>query len=53
MEALKRAMLAGWDDTDAGLEVEVQAFGHLVRSDDFLEVVSKMASDEIPGFGGK
>jgi enoyl-CoA hydratase/3-hydroxyacyl-CoA dehydrogenase len=52
IDALKRAMLAGRDDTDAGLEVEAQAFGHLVQSDDFLEGVSKMGSDESPEFEG-
>jgi enoyl-CoA hydratase/3-hydroxyacyl-CoA dehydrogenase len=53
MDALKKAMLAGRDDTDAGLEVEAQAFGHLVRTEDFLEGVSKIQSDEDPEFEGK
>ncbi len=51
-EGIKRAMLAGRDDTDAGLEVEAQAFSHVVQSDDFLEGVSKMGSDEDPEFEG-
>jgi enoyl-CoA hydratase/3-hydroxyacyl-CoA dehydrogenase len=52
-EATKRAFLAGRDDTDAGLEVEAQAMGHLIGSDDFLEGVSKMQSDEDPEFTGE
>ncbi|MHB9285842.1 3-hydroxyacyl-CoA dehydrogenase NAD-binding domain-containing protein [Halobacteriales archaeon Cl-PHB] len=52
-EALKRAMLAGRDDTEAGLEVEAQASGYLVGSEDFLEGVSKLQSDEDPDFQGK
>ncbi len=52
-EYIKRAFLAGRDDTEAGLEVEAQAFGHVVESEDFLEGVSKMQSDEDPEFEGK
>ncbi len=52
-EYIKRAFLAGRDDTEAGLEVEAQAFGHVVTSEDFLEGVSKMGSDEEPEFEGK
>jgi len=47
---IKRAFLAGRDDTEAGLEAEAQAFGHVVTSEDFLEGVSKMSSDEAPEF---
>ncbi|MFB6311477.1 MAG: 3-hydroxyacyl-CoA dehydrogenase NAD-binding domain-containing protein [Salinirussus sp.] len=53
MAALKRAILAGRDDTEAGLEVESQAFGHLVRSEDFMEGVAKFQSDEEPEFEGR
>ncbi len=53
MDALKKAMLVGRDDTDAGLEVEAQAFGHLVQTEDFLEGVSKIQSDEAPEFDGR
>jgi enoyl-CoA hydratase/3-hydroxyacyl-CoA dehydrogenase len=52
-EYIKRAFLAGRDDTEAGLEVEAQAFGHVVTSEDFLEGVSKMGSDEEPDFEGE
>jgi enoyl-CoA hydratase/3-hydroxyacyl-CoA dehydrogenase len=38
---------------DAGLEIEAQAFGHLVGTEDFLEGVSKMQSDDDPEFEGK
>jgi len=53
MDAIKKAMLAGRDDTDAGLEVEAQAFAHVVQTDDFLEGISKLQSDEDPEFEGK
>jgi enoyl-CoA hydratase/3-hydroxyacyl-CoA dehydrogenase len=52
-EYTKRAFLAGRDDMDAGLEIEAQAFGHLVGTEDFLEGVSKMQSDDDPEFEGK
>ena len=52
-EYIKRAFLAGRDDTEAGLEVEAQAFGHVVASEDFLEGVSKMGSEVDPEFEGK
>jgi len=52
-DALKRAMLAGRDDTDAGLEVEAQAFGHLVGTDDMNEGVSAFFGDGEPEFEGQ
>ncbi len=52
-EYTKKAFLAGRDDTESGLEVEAQAFGHLIGSEDFLEGVSKMQSDDDPEFEGK
>jgi enoyl-CoA hydratase/3-hydroxyacyl-CoA dehydrogenase len=52
-EYTKKAFLAGRDDTEAGLEIEAQAFGHLIGSEDFLEGVSKMQSDDDPEFEGK
>jgi enoyl-CoA hydratase/3-hydroxyacyl-CoA dehydrogenase len=52
-EYTKKAFLAGRDDTEAGLEIEAQAFGHLIGSEDFLEGVSKMQSDDDPEFQGK
>ena len=53
MEYTKKAMLAGRDDTDAGLEVEAQAFGHLIHTDDLMEGISKLQSDEDPEFEGE
>ena len=49
----KRAMLAGRDDTDAGLEVEAQAFGHLIGTDDVMEGITAFMGDEDPDFQGK
>ncbi|WP_277552725.1 3-hydroxyacyl-CoA dehydrogenase/enoyl-CoA hydratase family protein [Halobaculum limi] len=49
----KRAMLAGRDDTDAGLEIEAQAFGQLMNTDDLMEGVMAFMSDEEPEFEGK
>ena len=53
MEYTKKAMLAGRDDTDAGLETEAFAFGHLITTEDVMEGVSKLQSDEDPEFKGK
>ena len=52
-DSIKRAMLAGRDDTDAGLEIEAQAFGHLLGTDDMLEGISAFFGDEEPDFEGK
>ena len=49
----KRAMRAGRTDTDAGLEVESQAFGHLMNTDDLMEGVTAFMGDEEPEFEGK
>ncbi len=53
MEYTKKAMHAGRDDTDAGLETEAFAFGHLVTTDDVMEGITKIQSDEDPQFEGK
>jgi enoyl-CoA hydratase/3-hydroxyacyl-CoA dehydrogenase len=53
MEFTKKAMSAGRDDTEAGLEVESFAFGHLITTDDVIEGVTKLQSDEDPEFEGK
>ncbi len=53
MEYTKKAMHAGRDDTDAGLETEAFAFGHLIGTDDLMEGVTKIQSDEDPQFEGK
>ncbi len=49
----KRAMHAGREDVDAGLELEAQAFGQLFSTDDLMEGVTAFASDEDPAFEGK
>ncbi|MFC7046337.1 3-hydroxyacyl-CoA dehydrogenase NAD-binding domain-containing protein [Halobacteriaceae archaeon GCM10025711] len=49
----KRAMLAGRDDTDAGLEVESAAFGHLFMTDDVWEGLAAFQQDRDPEFQGK
>ena len=49
----KRAMLAGRDDTEAGLEMEAHSMGHLIGTEDFFEGVAKFRSDEDPEFEGK
>jgi enoyl-CoA hydratase/3-hydroxyacyl-CoA dehydrogenase len=49
----KRAMLAGREDTNAGLEIESQAFGHLMNTDDLMEGVTAFMGDEEPEFEGK
>ncbi len=49
----KRAMLAGRDSRDAGLEIESQAFGHLMNTDDLLEGITAFTNDEDPEFTGE
>ncbi len=49
----KTAMLAGRDDTDAGLELEAAAFGHLMATDDLMTGITAFMSDDDPEFEGK
>lgn len=49
----KRAMLRGWEDTEAGLEIESQAFGHLIGTDDLMEGITAFMGDSDPEFEGK
>jgi len=49
----KRAMHAGRDDTDAGLEVEAAAFGHLFNTDDLWEGLAAFQADREPEFEGQ
>jgi enoyl-CoA hydratase/3-hydroxyacyl-CoA dehydrogenase len=49
----KRAMLAGRDDTDAGLEVEASSFGHLFETEDVWEGLAAFQQDREPEFEGK
>ena len=49
----KRALHKGWEDADAGLEIEAQAFGHVVDTEDMMEGVTAFMSDRDPEFEGK
>ena len=49
----KRAMLRGRDDTDAGLELEAQAFGHVFATDDAMEGIAAFDADRDPDFTGE
>ncbi|WIV67235.1 3-hydroxyacyl-CoA dehydrogenase/enoyl-CoA hydratase family protein [Natrialbaceae archaeon AArc-T1-2] len=49
----KRAMRAGRDDTDAGLELEATAFGHLMATDDLMEGITAFMGDGEPNFQGE
>ncbi|MFD1589110.1 3-hydroxyacyl-CoA dehydrogenase NAD-binding domain-containing protein [Halorientalis brevis] len=52
-EFSKKAMLKGRDDTEAGLEVEAQAFGHLIGTDDIMEGMTAFMGDGEPDFEGE
>ena len=49
----KRAMHAGRNDVDAGLEVEASSFGHLFTTDDLWEGLAAFQQDREPEFEGK
>ncbi len=49
----KRALHKGWEDADAGLEIEAQAFGHVVDTEDMMEGVTAFMGDRDPEFQGK
>ena len=49
----KRAMRKGLHDREAGLELEAQAFGHLINTDDLMTGITAFMSDEEPEFEGK
>ena len=49
----KRAMLRGYEDTEAGLELESQAFGHLINTDDLMEGITAFMDDREPEFEGE
>jgi enoyl-CoA hydratase/3-hydroxyacyl-CoA dehydrogenase len=49
----KRAMLKGWENIDAGLELEAEAFGHLINTDDLMEGITAFMGDGEPEFEGK
>ena len=52
-ELTKKAMLKGREDTDAGLEVESHAFGHLINTDDLMTGITAFMGDGEPEFEGK
>ena len=49
----KRAMHSAWEDSDAGLEVESQAFGLVFTTTDLMEGVAAFTSDRDPEFTGE
>ncbi|MFB6352839.1 MAG: 3-hydroxyacyl-CoA dehydrogenase/enoyl-CoA hydratase family protein [Halobacteriales archaeon] len=49
----KRAMLAGRESPEAGLEMEAQAFGTLIGTEDMMEGVTAFMSDREPEFEGQ
>ena len=49
----KRAMLRGYEDVDAGLGLEAQAFGHLINTDDLMEGITAFMGDREPEFEGE
>jgi len=52
-ELTKDAMLAGRDDTEAGLATEAKAFGLVMTTDDVMEGVSAFMEDREPEFEGE
>ncbi|WP_265111318.1 3-hydroxyacyl-CoA dehydrogenase/enoyl-CoA hydratase family protein [Halosolutus halophilus] len=53
MRFTKRAMQKGWDNHEAGLEVESMGFGHVVNSEDVHEGINAFFGDDEPEFEGK
>ncbi|MFB6284657.1 MAG: 3-hydroxyacyl-CoA dehydrogenase NAD-binding domain-containing protein [Halobacteria archaeon] len=49
----KKAMMRGLDDIEAGYELETQAFGHLLNTDDLMEGVMAFMQDREPEFEGE
>ncbi|MFB6250872.1 MAG: 3-hydroxyacyl-CoA dehydrogenase NAD-binding domain-containing protein [Halobellus sp.] len=49
----KRAMHRGWDDVDAGLDLEAQSFGLLFDTDDLMTGMTAFMGDHEPEFEGK
>lgn len=49
----KRAMREGFENLDAGLELESHAFGYLLGTDDLMEGITAFAQDREPEFEGK
>ncbi|UPM42867.1 enoyl-CoA hydratase/isomerase family protein [Halocatena salina] len=49
----KRAMRMGWEQIDSGLELEAQAFGHLLDTEDLAAGITAFVTDDEPAFEGK
>lgn len=49
----KRAMREGWESMDTGLELEAQAFGHLLDTNDLAAGITAFVTDEEPEFEGE
>lgn len=49
----KRAMREGWEHLDAGLELESQAFGHLLDTEDLAAGITAFVTDDDPEFEGQ
>jgi enoyl-CoA hydratase/carnithine racemase len=49
----KRAMREGFENMDAGLELESQAFGHLIDTEDLAAGITAFVTDDDPEFEGK
>ncbi|MDY6764555.1 MAG: enoyl-CoA hydratase-related protein, partial [Halobacteria archaeon] len=49
----KRAMNKGWENIEAGFEIESEAFGHIFNTEDLMEGISAFMSDREPEFEGK
>ncbi|MFC6723369.1 enoyl-CoA hydratase/isomerase family protein, partial [Halobium palmae] len=49
----KRAMHEGWENSDAGFEIESQAFGLLYTTDDLMEGFSAFVEERDPEFEGE
>lgn len=49
----KRAMGKGWEQIDSGLELEAQAFGHLLDTEDLGAGITAFVTDDDPEFEGR
>lgn len=49
----KRAMRTGWEHLESGLELEAQAFGHLLDTEDLAAGITAFVTDDDPEFQGK
>lgn len=49
----KRAMREGYENLDAGLELESHAFGYLLGTEDLMEGITAFMQDREPEFEGK